>query len=209
MPNICGTLQRVATKENSVKEIVIPDSITKVESEAFFMTCADKLIWSRNCRTVPENCFSGSSISEFANFENVVSIRSGAFENCKNLKRFHWPHQAIRIPNRCFSGCSALSELKGIEDVEYIGISAFEMTNLNELVWPERCDSLQGYCFMGCKSLKNVDFPGNITKLEANAFCNTGVRNINLTNSFLCDVSGKEILEGLNVNVIYPYYQSF
>ncbi len=83
---------------------VIPESVTKIGSEAFYGL---KKIYSLS---IP------SSVTEIGNH---------AFFYCKNLREVNLPNSVTRIEERAFCGCDSLETVVIPNSVKYIGNSAF------------------------------------------------------------------------------------
>ena len=140
----------------SMKNIIIPDSVTIIRNSAFsrcfnllnitipksvtfieewaFLFCE-----SLTSITIPEGVTSIERYT-FANCINllnislpnsIISIRDNAFNNCKNLLKITLPNSVIFIGEYAFTFCTSLKTIKIPENIISIGNNAFS-----------RCDSL-------------------------------------------------------------------
>ena len=93
----------------------------------------------------------GKSETEYSVPENVISIRSGAFEFCTHLK-------SILLP----------------DDLLYIGDAAFNGSGIESIMIPEKVDRINNGLFANCSNLKDVYMPKNIKEIGFYAFndCN-------------------------------------
>lgn len=71
-----------------------------------------------NITVVPQNFFKGSSIKKLTINHTVISIKSGAFEDCKQLRKIVGTGTVQRVENDAFKNCIALETIsvKGFYD---------------------------------------------------------------------------------------------
>ncbi|MDO5558616.1 MAG: leucine-rich repeat domain-containing protein [Oscillospiraceae bacterium] len=108
-----GILSRY-TADSAVSDVVIPDGVTTIGTNAF------------------ADCV---SLTDITIPDNVEYIETAAFSNCTNLKNVKLPDSLIRIGEKAFYGCSSLSQVKIPEGVTEIGYEAFCCcTDLSDVV---------------------------------------------------------------------------
>lgn len=179
----------------AVQNLILPDSIVKVENRAFLGTCIHNVQWSKNCDTIPEKAFSFSSLETLTNTMNVKIIRRGAFKdcvdlitiesetmnNCKrieseafrddiNIKEFTWPDKCENVPEYCFASCERLSVLKNISRIKSISGYAFSNTGFKKFVMGEECLLLGPGSFNHCKNLKEFVFNNSCCMIDTDCF---------------------------------------
>jgi hypothetical protein len=180
-------------KKAQAKSIIIPDTITYIEKEAFKGAYISKVSWSANCKTIMPFTFSESTLESITGLESVTNIKNGAFFVCKNLakvgpipsckeieaatfaycsllKEFNWPEQVEVIPDECFSGCLVLSELGGIDKVAQIGEYALKETLIKEFTVPNTCRSVSAHCFLSCSKLRTVTWSNDCLEIPDGCF---------------------------------------
>ena len=110
-----------AFASSKVIEVMLPDTVTIIDSYAFF-----------NCKTLKSVTAS----------ENITSIGSGAFANCTVLESVDFAENALfaSIPGSCFTGCTALKEIKIPQGV--INIYDYAFLNCNNLTKVEIPESV-------------------------------------------------------------------
>jgi hypothetical protein len=187
-----------------IGELIIPEGIQVITTGAFPHLVADKLVWPSTCDVIPESCFSGTFIKQFEGFENVRDIKETAFYSSKYLTEFDWPKNAKEIPRECFSNCSKLEVIRGIENVDTIGRSAFTYTSIKKFVWPEQCRVIPMRCFAGAP-LEEIALPGPITAIKRECFEQTNITELNLENSFVCEIDESVAAQG--IKFVKPFYQ--
>lgn len=145
---VIGT--KVFADNKSVEEIVLPDSVTKIEERAF-TECSLKSI------TLPDT---------------ITYIGDAAFFNCNLLKEIKMPDTVRYIGKDVFAGCSLLTNvqlsmsLSAIPDRAFYGCYSLKSINLPDTIssWGERA-------FWGCRGLaddngyviiKSILYDGNL-----------------------------------------------
>ena len=185
--------------ENAVllKELAIPDSVTKIGAFAF-----------KNCESLEnieipeyvteigayafENC---DSLTEFTIPESVTSLKEAVFLSCDNLKTVLWNHQLKAIFGDTFKSCSSLSTFKYPETtqsepgvfafpdvIEEIRSGAFEdCDSLLRVTLPDSVNIIGEYAFSDCNKLEEVILPDSVSRLEQGAFYNCdALKNVKL-----------------------------
>ena len=149
----------VECEQNFSGELVIPNSVTKIGSQAF--SCCGELA----SVVIPD------SVTEIDNY---------AFEYCEGLTSVKIPNSVVRIGDYAFLECRGLTEVTIPESVKEIGALAFdECSNLKTVNYnATECtsagfDEEEGCCFglfNGCTSLTTVNIGGNVTVIPESAF---------------------------------------
>ena len=139
--------------QGNQKDVVIPDGVTSIVSEAF------------------QGCESLTSVT-IPN--SVTSIGYSAFKNCKNLTNINIPDGVTGIGNMMFYGCESLTNINIPDGVTSIENNAFcGCTSLTSITIPENVTSIGEYAFYGCTSLTNINIPDGVTSIRYRAFDNT------------------------------------
>jgi len=126
--------------ENStVKSVVIPDSVTKMQH--VFLECKEltQVVFGEN-----------------SELETIAT----SFKNCTSLERIDLSTTKLKYIGMSFMGCTSLKEIKFCDSIKLIGEQAFyECSSLEELDLPNDLEDIEKYAFMGCKSLKSIVVP--------------------------------------------------
>ena len=121
------------------EELVIPDTVTAIESGAFRnCTNVKSLIIPESVTTIGiyafKNCTSLTNITFEGNSQLEV-IESGAFENCVSLTSIDIPDGTIELGYEAFDGCSSLKTVKVPDSVLYIDRFNFDgCTSLTSII---------------------------------------------------------------------------
>lgn len=154
------TNELIQLVDSSVKNVSIPEYITKVKDYAFahssietiaipstvkelgcgiFGGCEFLSSVQLDCliERLPNSFFAFSSLTSFDVPKCIKVIGSCAFYSCRNLQTINLNKGLKTIENRAFEGCTNLVSLNIPESIEKIGNG-------------------YGYCFKDCKNLKDV-----------------------------------------------------
>jgi hypothetical protein len=121
--------------------------------------------------------------------EDITEIQCAAFFNSKYMESFDWPKNCTEIPTQCFECCCSLKEIRGIENVTSIGKRAFALCeSLKTFDWPVSCNVIPKECFCKAINLEEININAPISKIEDNVFVNTKITEVDLSDSFECDI---------------------
>ena len=162
-----------AFHDSYLSSIVIPESVTVIQSGAFSLC---------------------TSLASIEIPKSVTNIMYAAFEDCRKLNSITIPGSVTKIGGYAFRGCKRLTSAilsDGVADVSYnmfqdcinlssvsipesvtiIGSCAFEgCTSLASIVIPERVTSIRRCAFNGCTSLASIVIPESVTNIGDAAF---------------------------------------
>ena len=134
----------------NVREIVIPDFITRIEHETF------------------ENC---TELENIILSKNLEYIGEGAFANCSKLERVDIPNKVVEIGEEAFEDCKSLKEVKFGKGVQIIYRGAFAgCESLEYVKLPESITTVWRYTFANCTSLRSVYIPNSLEMIREGAF---------------------------------------
>jgi hypothetical protein len=103
--------------------------------------------------------------------EPVISIGTGAFQNCTNLVNVTIGNGVTNIGNSAFFGCRRLTNVAIPGSVANIGNEAFfNCTNLTCLNISNGVTRIGDLTFYNCTSLTHLTIPNSITAIGADAF---------------------------------------
>lgn len=144
-----------AFKSTLITSVVIPASITKIESGsrakgAFF-----------NCTNLKEVSLSSG----------LTTIGAYAFNSCTSLTSIVVPATVTSIGGNSFYGCTSLKNATLVEGLTTIDAYAFYgCTSLTSIVVPVTVTSIGQKAFASCTSLKDVTLNEGLTTIDKQAF---------------------------------------
>ena len=158
------------TEEPGVTDVVIPEGVTSIGSEAF---CKCHRLTSV---IIPEG---------------VTSIGDLAFSWCENLTSITIPEGITRIGNWAFRDCGRLTDVTIPESVTHIGDYAFsECHRLTGITIPESVSHIGTGVFSDCEKLTSATIPASIASIASiGALTSEGCEG-------LADASGLVVVNG-------------
>ena len=155
-----------------VEEIVLPDTITKIDGPNMFVA-------GYNNPGVFQYC---PNLKKINIPENVTYIAPASFRNCSSLESITLPNNLTSIEYELFKGCSKLKNINWGNSIKEIGLYAFvNCTSLEEVVMPNHITVMGESVFSGCTGLTSITFPSEIKSIPIWTLkqC-TGLKTINL-----------------------------
>ena len=158
-------------KDNSVKDIFIPDYVTAIAAEAFLMTEIQSLQFAEDsaCTSVGEYAFEGcEKLITVKIPASIESVGICTFYMCTSLQTLEFAENSKleRIPGGMLNDCYALTSLRlpsGITEIEDAAIAG--CTSLEEVTFAQdsKLQRIGDYNFIQCKSLKSIVIPRNVS----------------------------------------------
>ncbi len=147
-------------KASSLKELTIPDSVTKIDRGAF-------------C-DMPE-------LESLVIPDSVTEIGQYLASNCPKLTSFSFGTGVNYIPSDAFSRCTGLKEINIPTHITEIRFNAFaECTGLTEVEIPSNVTKLEGYVFGGCTNIVSVTLNEGLAELGVRAFGSTAITEVTI-----------------------------
>lgn len=142
-----------AFRETKLTNVVIPNTVTTIESEAF-KSCSqlESFVLGSGINSIGDEVFQYCALREFTIPESVRTIGQWGFRGCTNLHTVHFNAIACTSfgnrTNTNFSGCTSLTHID-------IGPGV---------------TSIPDASFYNCSQLTSVIVPATVTSLNSNAF---------------------------------------
>lgn len=151
---------------NSLKSVIIPNSVTIIEEWAFL------------------GCYSLRSIDIP---DSVTKMGVSAFRHCNSLKSVNISGGVTSIGDSAFDNCESLKTINIPDSVTSIGDFAFsDCGSLKSINIPESVTSIGNCAFSNCSALKSINIPNSVTRIEDNAFYNCkSLTSINISNGVM------------------------
>ena len=177
----------------SMKAIIIPESVKKIEEGAFFACTAlsDVMIPEKNTDIDDmafSDCWSLTNSQGFVivndmlfNYygtnvvvsvpSNVKRLSSHAFYRNYDLVHVTIPQGVTNIGNNAFAECSSLKGVSLPSSVERMGERSFyQCGQLESISLPNQMTEIENAFFVACSSLKSVKYPANLKRIGSSAF---------------------------------------
>ncbi len=155
-----------------VTEIVIPDTLTSIET-ATFCGCRGltSVIIPNSVTSIGnsafQSCFNLTSI-EIPNSVTLIGEQAFAISVLKSIVI---PNTVKSIENGTFSGCSFLTSIDIPNSITSIGSSAFSYcSSLTSIQIPNSVTSIRSDAFMGCTALTSIEIPNSVTTIDYGTF---------------------------------------
>ena len=177
----------------SMKAIIIPESVKKIEEGAFFACTAlsDVMIPEKNTDIDDmsfSDCWSLTNSQGFVivndmlfNYygtnvvvsvpSNVKRLSSHAFYRNYDLVHVTIPQGVTNIGNNAFAECSSLKGVSLPSSVVRMGERSFyQCGQLESISLPNQMTEIENAFFVACSSLKSVKYPANLKRIGSSAF---------------------------------------
>ena len=145
---------KLLTENGEKTKIILPDSVCKIEEEAF-------------------SEFSKLESVDMSNCINLTEIGKEAFSNCTNLERVVFPPNLENLGDNCFRDCEKLEsiDLSSCDGLKKLPQDIFTgCTSLEEIEWPANLEEIEACAFCGCESLRRIDLPDSVERLGEDIF---------------------------------------
>ena len=169
-----GVLERY-TEEQGVTEVIVPDGVTEIGSEAFY------------------RC---SSLTSITLPDSLTEIGSEAFYECSSLTSITIPASVTKIGDYVFCECSSLSSIDVDENNNMFSSVDGIIYNKKKTILklcpegrksiniPNNVTKIGYYAFSGCESLTSITIPYGVTEIGSGAFsCCSSLTSITIPDS--------------------------
>lgn len=165
---------RAFKKCSGLQQVLIGEGVTEIGEYAFdncdYMQRVQ--IKGSTLRTIGKGAFIGcDALDNFTIPESVTTIGADAFKHCKALSSIVIPDDVTEFGGGAFTGCTALAEATigdGITELKANGSDA------------GGTDGWADGTFEDCTSLAKVTLGSSLETIGTDAFCNTGLLEINI-----------------------------
>ena len=162
-----------AFRYSGVKVVKFPDTLEKLEEEAFYHSDVETLILSGSYLEMESECFRGCTQLDSVLWAGpMTAVPNGMFMGCSSLKSILLPEPIEDIGNNAFDGCTSLETIEFPATLRRIGTTGGDTfrscRSLKTIVLPEHFESMTS-AFEGCSSLESVIMP-SCERIGTNAF---------------------------------------
>lgn len=180
VPSSVTTIGSESFKDSSVKNVVVSNSVQKIETNAF-----------ENCTSLEKVVIGdGESLAYADEISALKTVGSCAFKNCTALKEIVIPSSVTSFGTTPFSGCTALEK---IEFPYVLGVGTISSSSFVKLFGTTDDDipagidvvicgttAIPNYAFYGCSKIGNVTILGTVQSIGIRAFESSSIVSINI-----------------------------
>ncbi len=176
-------------KDNSIKNIVIPDYVTEIGNGAF-QNCTEleNIIIPDNIKRIGYYALQYCYKLKYTEYENGYYIGNSnnpylvLLGTKSTITSFSILNTTKIILDTAFALCDQLSQITIPDNIISIGMNLFEgCESLTSVVFTKNITSIPAWTFSGCSSLANITLHESVTAIEDFAFFDCGgLTNITL-----------------------------
>lgn len=148
----------------TIKEVILPDNIRKLGSQAFYKCDSLRSInIPASLESISTSVFYGCEqlSSTIIIPEKVTIISNYAFGNCRLIPQIKLHNNIKHIGNYAFYDCRQISDFgSNLPNLESIGEYAFYRTKLSQAILPPTMTSIPAGVFKSCSAIKEVNLSG-------------------------------------------------
>lgn len=179
-PKTCTSLGRYCFKDVlSLKEIIIPSTITSLGDQSPFEGCTNlsSITLNDNITDIPNRCFYGcTSLKTIIFPNNINKIGMYSFWG-SGLESVTVPSMSNALELYSFCNCASLVEAVISEGNTNIKTGSFkDCINLKTVSLPSTLTVIGDSCFRNCPSLLNITIPNAVTSIGT--YCFEGSTNL-------------------------------
>lgn len=155
-------------EETPIESIVIPNSITNIETGAFWNCKAlDKIVFSNNITSVDKNAFAWGKSCKSVYISDLTSWCNIDFKSYTSNPLSH--------EGKLYLNGKLLDKLVIPDDINIIKQYAFKGCFFNKLIIHDNVTEIRTGAFLGCESFKSVIIPSSVNTIDKQAFsyCNS------------------------------------
>lgn len=155
-----------------IKNIVIPQDITKIQQSAFSSCTSLETINILNLEmSLSERTFDGCLQLKSINLPNLTSIPKYLLQSCRELRSVEIPNSVTSIGTSAFQGCSNLTSIEIPNSVTSLEDNAFtDCGSLTSIVIPDSVTSIGKAILSRCRKLTQAILPSSITSITTYMF---------------------------------------
>ena len=174
LPNSITSIGYKAFYNSTLKEIVIPESVTDIEEYAFgscskltSVTIGDGVMSIGSSAFV--DC---SSLTSITIPNSVTSIENNAFRKCSSLTSITIPNSVTNIGDGAFGSCSSLKSVIWDAKNTVSASKVFEKSPIETITFTDNVETIPAGICNGMSSLTSVSIGNSVTSIGSSAFAN-------------------------------------
>lgn len=170
----------------TVEEVILPDSIKTIGYEAFaYCSALKKINIPGGVTVIPRSCFEGcSALEEITLPDGLKEIGDYAFQNCEKLADITFPESIEKVEGNSVEDTAWYENAKESKKLITIGTVLLDGKNVSgKVTVPENIKTISGEAFYGNEELTGITMPEGVESIGDYAFMGTGLKNISIPKS--------------------------
>ncbi|KAL7714155.1 hypothetical protein QTN25_008227 [Entamoeba marina] len=181
IPDIVSVVDAKCFEKSSIKDIIIPCSVTSIGNECFYMCKQlESVVISHGLTRISNFCFSEcSSLTSVVIPSSVLSIGASCFNYCKSIQTITIPNSVTSIENGCFLCCRSLMSITLPFNLSLLEDNTFcSCLSLTKVILPSTLSLMGNKCFLQCKNLTSITLPTTLKSIGDKCFYSGGLHSI-------------------------------
>ncbi len=191
---------RAFAYNSSLKEIVIPEKVSRIEGCTFEESALEKVTILAPLKEIGAGMFSHTAIKSIDLPEGLERIGAKAFDHSE-IEEINFPDTVNYIGEKAFWGCRNISSIEIPPLVTKINERTFCDISIESIVIPSTVKSIGKYSFSACKNLKDITIENGVEKICSFAFAKCAAKEITIPESI--NYLGFDIIEDSQVETVY------
>lgn len=173
------TIGYQAFQQSKISEVIMPNTITEIESYAFNSSDVGNITFSKGLKKIGNSAFNDTQLTSVKLFEGLESIGEQAFQHGayrKGINTLELPSSLSEIGAYAFAS-NPIKFLQIPDKIETIKAHTFEKCNLDSVILPKNLRTIENKAFSGC-SFQYITFPNTLIEIGASAFSSCDLRSV-------------------------------
>ncbi|MCR5702830.1 MAG: leucine-rich repeat domain-containing protein [Lachnospiraceae bacterium] len=206
---IASNLKKIGKKAlalSSLEQYDIPDTVTEVDSEAFY-ACNQlkKVTIGNNVKNIGASAFSTCTKLEYIKIpSNVKTIGHLAFYRCSSLQKIDFEYGLEETYGDILNNCESITEVILPDSLKQLYNGFSSMENVTYIYVPGSVKELQYFIASSCPSLKRITLGNGVAKLNGIASHCDILDEINLPGSINEFTMNKQIYDCPHIKTVGP-----
>ncbi|MGU8019769.1 leucine-rich repeat protein [Streptococcus suis] len=181
LPTTLTTIEYGAFENSGLEKLVLPASLTSIGDRAFAgISTLKEVVIPKNLTYAP-NIFAGSENLKKVTFEDGITVIPASILAGTSVEEIHLPSSVETIDSYAFSENKYLKKINLKDGVKAIHSGAFSGNgSLAQVDLPDTLEYIADYAFSGTGSLASIDLPASVKQIGYSAFYDSGLTSINL-----------------------------
>ncbi|MBO6262911.1 MAG: leucine-rich repeat domain-containing protein, partial [Clostridia bacterium] len=159
--------------DESLKQVVLPDSITTIGANAFTSTGLTSIVIPEKVTKIGNYAFDACADLKSVDIQGPLNDKTPGtyvFRNDTSLEEVTFGEKCVATAfgNNTFEGCTSLKEINLPSTITWFGANTFKNSGLESIEIPENMERLSNYVFQNSK-LKEVKIPAKLKYIGASS----------------------------------------